>query len=308
MVKELFRIRVPASSANLGPGFGVLAVALTRYAEVVVSEGQVEGHVVEVRGRGDEPHLDPRHDPLLRALHGAAEAWKIKVPPALHILANNDIPAASGLGTAAAAYAAGLGLAQRFAKRALPHDDVLDLATSLGADAAHVGAALVGGLTSACLVSAPEEAPRYHLLSHPLHASWRFVLALPNVRVGGADARRVLPATLPHGATARTTGRVLGLLRALAEADEDLLGSCLRDEVHVPFRRRLVAGMESAMHAALGAKAAATTITGHGPGIVAFTTDPKRTDAIAKAMVREFEAVGVEAAALVLEASGHGAL
>jgi len=308
VVKELFRIRVPASSAHLGPGYAVLAVALARYAEVTVWEGQIDGHVVEIQGRGEEPQLDPRHDPVLRSLHAAAEHWKIKIPAALRMVAQVDIPAASGLGTAAAAFAAGIALCQRFGKRAFPPDEALDLATSLGADPAHAAASLVGGLTSACLVSAPEDTPRYRLLTHGLHPSWRFVLALPNVRVGAADARRILPATLPHAATPRTSARLLGLLRALADADEELLGLCLRDEVHVPFRRRLVPGMEAAMQAAVTAKAAGATITGHGPGIVALTTDHKLADAIGKAMVNEFTKVGVAASALALEASAHGAL
>jgi homoserine kinase len=307
--KELFRIRVPATSAHLGPGYAVLAVALARYAEIAVFDGEAAGHVVTVIGREAASTLDPRHDPLLRALHAAAELWKVKVPPALKILASTDIPLASGLGTAAAGYAAGLAIASRFAKKPPPMDEALGLLTQLGADAAHAAAALHGGLTAASMLTGTEDAvAAYRLISLPLHGSWRFVVALPRLRIGVADARRILPATLPHAATQRTTGRLLGLLKALAEGDEPLLARCMRDEVHVPFRRRLVPGMEEALTAAVAAGAAGATISGHGPGVLALTTQAKNCEPVAMAMKQAFEAAGAETTTMVLEAAAHGAL
>src|SRR5262249_20967710 len=142
-------------------------------------------------------------------------------------------------------------------------------------------------------ITPPQEQVRRHrVVSFPVHESWHFVVAMSDLQMGTADTKRVLPPTLPHAVTSRSTGRVVGILHALATGDEALLGACLFDEVHVPYRRRLVPGMEAALTAATGAGAAGSTISGHGPGILALTTDAGRTAAIARAMTEAFVSAG----------------
>jgi homoserine kinase len=307
-VSTLFQFQVPATSAHLGPGFGVLAAALKLLLKVTVTTRAEERHEVERMGNQLEPHADPRHDVILRALHVAAERFTIKLPPGLHFRVESEIPPACGLGTASAGFAAGLGTAFRLAKHPPHLDALLDLLVELGGDPAHGAAALAGGLTAACSTTVPGSAETFHLVRYPLHHTWRFVLALPNTTIATADARRVLPASLPHPVLGRTTGRVLGLLQALGRGDEELLGACVRDEVHVPFRRRLVHGMEEAMAAGREAGAAGVTISGNGPAVVGFTTDHKRGTAIAQAMGDAFRRAGVAAGTRILQASFEGAL
>lgn len=308
VVKELFRVQVPATCAHLGPGYAVLGVALNLTLDVRVHESQQEGYTVEVGGSGPAARLDPRHDPLLRGFHAALELTKTKPPPGLRFVTVNDIPPAAGLGSATALYAAGLAAGAKLARRPVTVDEVLDQLARLGGDPAHGAAALQGGLAAACMVSAPDEHARYRACGYPLHSTWRFVVALPDAHVGAADAQRILPATLPHAVASRTSGRLLGLLRALAEGNEELAARCLRDEVHVPFRRKLVPGMEGALQAALTAGACGSTIAGHGPGIVALTTQGKVCPAIAAAMQQAFSAAGIQATTRTLESTARGAL
>jgi homoserine kinase len=98
------------------------------------------------------------------------------------------------------------------------------------------------------------------------------------------------------------------LLHALQHGDEDLLRQCLVDEVHVPHRRRLVAGMSEALDAAVDAGAAGATICGHGPGLIAFTMVPGRSPEIARAMVAAFARAGRQATTLTLQTAFYGAL
>lgn len=300
------RIQAPASAAHLGPGYAVLSVALRVPLEVRVLERTEPGHVVE-RPSHPESGLDPRHDPFLRGLHLVAERSKAKVPAALTIRIEHEPPSGAGVGSSTALYAAGIVAGMRFARRTTSLDEALNLLVELGGDPAHGASALAGGLASACLVSPPSTRPQqYRVLRHPLHAGWRFVLALPVYAVGLADTRRLIPATLPHSVTQRTTSRLLGLLRALADGDEALLRTSMLDEVHVPFRRRLVPGMDEAIHAAHAAGAAGATISGHGPGIVALTRRAEVSEAIGKAMAQAFATHGVTTNLLTTQASEAG--
>ena len=101
--------------------------------------------------------------------------------------------------------------------------------------------------------------------------------------------------------------RTLGVLRAFADGDEDLLRACVQDEIHLPYRRSLVPGLELALAASVEAGAAGATICGHGPGLIAFTTVAGRVPEIAKAFVHAFAQAGREATTLTLSTAFYGA-
>ena len=212
------------------------------------------------------------------------------------------------MGTISAGYAAGLGIAVRLAKKKPELPAVLDALVSLGGDPAHGAAALLGGLTVTSQLSPPNDLKlRHEPLSLSVHEDWHYVIALPDVQMGTAETKRVLPPTLPHAATRRSIGRAYGVLRALEQADERLLRACLQDEVHVPYRRRLVPGLDQAMSSAVEAGAAGATICGHGAGVIAFTTVQGRGPEIARSLVRAFSEAGREATTLTLQTAFYGA-
>ena len=305
---ELFQFTVPATCAHLGPGFGTLGLALDIPLEITVTEGPENGHQIVRHGEMSGTPEDPRHDGILRALQTGAERFNIKLPDALTITANNSIPAGTGLGTSSAGFAAGLGVAVRYAKAAPPADALTDLLVELGGGAAHGGAALYGGLVASCLVQVAKEQMVHRVFRYPISSAWRFVLACPKVHIGTADVRRMLPASLPHGVIKRTSGRLLGLLHSLAEADEALLRRCIIDEVYVPYRRRLLPGLDAVMLAGEEAGAAGVTISGAGPALLAFTADEAKGPVIRDAMETALEAAGIEAELFIAKASTTGAL
>lgn len=303
------KFTTPASTANLGPGYGVLGLALDRYLEVTLEPRADGGVVVE---RLDDPEAaasDPRHDPVLRGLRAGAEVLGLHPARGLTVRVEGDAPRGSGLGTISAGYAAGIGAAVRLSGAEPNVRMLVDTLIQLGGDPAHGPASLIGGLVACVQTSPPRTRPLQHrVISYPLHADWRFVVVMPEIKLGTAETKRVLPPTLPHAVTARSTARVIGILHALETADEELLGACLFDEVHVPYRRRLVPGLEQAMARGREAGAAGATVSGHGPGAIAFTTDSALTEPIAAAMSGAFEAEGVAARSLVLASSATGAL
>jgi homoserine kinase len=299
---------VPASAANLGPGYGVIGLALDLPLGITVEQRSDAELKIE---RHDDPsaHLeDQRHDPVLRGLRLGAELFSVSLAKGLSITVEGTIPRGTGMGTISAGYAAGLGIAVRLAKKKPEIPAVLDALVSLGGDPAHGAAALLGGLTVTSQLSPPNDLElRHEPLSLSVHEDWHYVIALPDVQMGTAETKRVLPPTLPHAATRRSIGRAYGVLRALEQADERLLRSCLQDEVHVPYRRRLVPGLERAMTGAVGAGAAGATICGHGAGVIAFTTVQGRVPEIARALVRAFSEAGREATTLTLQTAFYGA-
>lgn len=300
---------VPATAANLGPGYGVLALALDLPLGITV-EPRTDGTLHVERRDDPSAHLeDPRHDPVLRGLRRGAELLDVSLQKGLSVLVEGTIPRGTGMGTISAGYAAGIAIAARLSKKKWTPAQLLDALVPLGGDPAHGAAALLGGLCATVQTSLPQQ-PQLHqrILPFLVHDDWHYVIALPDAQMGTADTKRVLPPTLPHAAAARTSGRTLGVLHALQHGDEDLLRQCLVDEVHLPYRRRLLPGMSEALDAAVGAGAAGATICGHGPGLIAFTMVAGRTAEIARAMVAAFGKAGRQATTLTLQTAFYGAL
>jgi homoserine kinase len=306
---EPITFHVPASAANVGPGYGILGIALDLPLHVTI-EARTDGKIlIERRDAALLSAEDRRHDPVLRGLRVGAERFDVSLAKGVNLVIDGTIPRGTGLGTISAGYAAGLGAAARLSRQKWTPGQILDQLVPLGGDPAHGAASLLGGLCTAVPIGIDKgQIVNHHLLQLPIHGSWQFVVLLPDVAVGTADSKRVLPPTLPHGVANRTAGRVVGLLHALQNGDEDLLRACIRDETHVPYRRTLYTGLEATLHAAVEAGAAGATICGHGPSLLALTTDENRTKVIARAMVEAQKKVGRRSTPLVLQVAHYGAL
>jgi len=303
-----FQFKVPATCAHLGPGFGVLGVAVDVALTVEVEPTGAIGFEIIRHGEVSHAPEDSRHDPVLRALSAAQEKYDIKLPSGLRITVDNKIPAFSGLGTNSASYAAGFGIAARYAQQAPTADELVDLLVHLGGTAAHAGAALYGGLVACSPVQTAQETVAHHVFRYALSPDWIFVIAAPQYHLAASDVVRVLPANLPHGVIKRTSGRLLGVLHALAVGDQDLLRHCLVDEVHVPFRRNIVPGMNDALRAIEDMGAGGATISGAGPAIVMATTSEKVAREGGAKMQEAFAQAGLTAEITTVGISTTGAL
>ena len=300
---------VPASAANLGPGYGMLGVALDLPLHVTI-EPRTDGTILIERR--DAPLMtaeDRRHDPVLRGLRVGAEKFGVSLQKGVALVIDGTIPRGTGLGTISAGFAAGLGAAARLSQKPWTAGEALDALVPMGGDPAHGAASLLGG----CVATVPigfekGSVHRHQVLPMPIHGNWQFVVMMPDVAIGTADTKRVLPPTIPHGVASRTAGRVVGILHALAHGDEELLAACMRDETHVPYRRSLYSGIDDTLRSAVEAGACGATICGHGPSLMAMTTDEGKTKAIARAMVESQKRFGRRATSLVLQVAHYGAL
>ncbi len=285
------RVSVPATSANLGPGFDCLGLALSLRNRAVVSPAGRTQVIVHGEGAGLLPQNE--ENLVLQAMHHLARYAGKPLPP-LQVDQENSIPVGSGLGSSAAAVVAGLLAANALLGAGLPPPLLLALATELEGHADNVAAALYGGLT---LVAGDES------ISLPI-APLQAVVVLPAVALSTQAARVALPANVPHAAAVFNLGRLGLLLQGLAKGDYALLARAMADRLHEPYRIPLIPGMEAALAAARAAGAAAC-LSGAGPSLIAFA--PAGHEELARAIRSAFATAGLDSRTWLLAGDSRGA-
>jgi len=258
-----FAIHVPATSANLGPGFDVLGMALglTNTVRVEASD-QVE---VLVEGEGAD-ELPAGADNLVYRALAAVAARVGQAPPPVRLRCTNRIPLARGLGSSSAAIVAGLLAGNRLLRASLSTPDLLALATELEGHPDNVVPALLGGVRI-CVRSEQGLLQTRIPLARPLQA----VLFIPDLRMPTAAARRVLPTMVPLADVVYNIGRVALLVAALVSGDYALLAEATRDRLHQPARGVLFPALSALLAAALEGGAQGAFLSGAGSTILALT-------------------------------------
>ncbi len=232
--------RTPASSANLGPGFDSLALALALYDEVTAlasPRGDGPSALVEVAGQGegavplDEDHLVVRS---LRAGLSRAGAGRPERQPALRLTCRNAVPHGRGLGSSAAAITVGLVLAQSLLTDPdrLDTATVFDLATAAEGHPDNASAALFGGCTlSWTAPAAPGALARARVVQLELDPRISAVVCVPDAELATSRARAMLPEQVPHADAAFNAARTALLVHALS-GRPDLLLEATDDRLH----------------------------------------------------------------------------
>ncbi|RQX01986.1 homoserine kinase [Micromonospora inaquosa] len=262
------RVRTPATSANLGPGFDALGLALGLYDDVAAEV--VSGGVrVTVTGQGAGELPDDDRHLVVRAMRAAFDVLGVQ-PDGLSVECVNRIPQARGLGSSSAAIVAGVLLARALVvdgEHRLDDAGALRLAAEIEGHPDNVAPCLLGGFTVAW--SEPGGA---RAVSLPVADAVRPTVFVPAERGLTATARAVLPATVPHGDAALTAGRAALLVHALT-TDPGLLLPATVDRLHQDYR---AAGMQgtSFLVNALRAAGVAAVVSGAGPTVLALSEPP----------------------------------
>lgn len=262
---------VPASSANLGPGFDSLGLALSLYDEIQ-AETTESGLVIEVTGEGagqvpdDESHL------VVRAIRRGLAAGGVSVS-GLNIKCRNVIPHSRGLGSSAAAVVGGLavanGLIAQSGSQPLTLDQLVQLSSEFEGHPDNASAAVLGG----AVVSWTEPGPVYAAAPLALHPDIHLFPAIPQVRSSTAETRAVLPEQIAHKDATFNVSRAALLVVALTQRP-DLLMAATEDVMHQP--QRAAAMPASAEYLAmLRRSGVAAVLSGAGPAVIAFSTEPE---------------------------------
>ncbi|BBY31119.1 homoserine kinase [Mycolicibacterium sediminis] len=265
------RATVPASSANLGPGFDSLGLALSLYDEIEVETAE-SGITVEVSGEGEgQVPLDSSHLVVRAIEHGLLSA-DVKVP-GLIVKCRNRIPHSRGLGSSAAAVVGGLaaanGLIAQSDSRTLTKDELIQLSSEFEGHPDNASAAVLGG----AVVSWTESEvplPRYAAAPLRLHPDIRLFPAIPQVRSSTAETRVLLPDAVSHVDARFNLSRAALLVVALAERP-DLLLEATEDRLHQP--QRAPAMPASAEYIGILRRCGvAAVLSGAGPAVIALST------------------------------------
>ena len=265
------RVQVPATSANLGPGFDALGLALSLHdqIEAEVTSGGLD---IEVTGQGEDTAAAGEAHLVVRAMRAGFAALGGQ-PPGIALRCANAIPQGRGLGSSAAAICSGLLAARALAiggETALPDEALLRLAAELDGHPDNVAACLSGGVTIAwapragALGGPAAGGPR--VLRLPVPAGLRAVLCVPPFPLATAAARQALPAAIPHADAAANAARSALLVAALTGASE-VLFAATEDFLHQPYRAAVMPDTAELV-GRLRRAGLAAVVSGAGPAVL----------------------------------------
>ena len=291
-------LRVPASTANLGPGFDCLGLALSLYNVFVLEPGETVSVTVRNKGcDGDDCQL-LANDHKNLVWRSACEVFQregVKLP-GMRIRMDISVPLARGLGSSATAIIAGVAGANALLDNPMSEDDTFQLIVALEGHPDNVAASYYGGLTAATM-----HKRRAHVARFPVAPVVRAVVAIPPYPLSTEKARAALPKEVPHGDAVHNLSRIPFVIRALSNGTIDDLTWAMDDRLHEPYRLALSQDGRAIQKAAVAAGAAAVTISGAGPTLIAFCLEP-RAASVADAMRRTMKGGRVE----ILEAEKRG--
>ncbi|MTI79318.1 MAG: homoserine kinase [Firmicutes bacterium] len=294
----MIRVHVPATTANLGPGFDCLGMALKLY-NIVEMEEISAGLAVEIHGDGAADIPRDESNIVYQAAHSVFKEVAYQ-PSGLRIKLTNQIPVCRGLGSSAAAIVGGLIAANKLSGSKLTNDKLLELAVRVEGHPDNVAPALLGGIT---VSTAVEGEVQYMKITPP--AGMKTVVAVPDFQLSTKLAREVLPSQVSLNDAVFNVGRAALLVTALCQGDLSKLCYAMEDRLHQNYRASLVPGMKKVLAAARLVGAKGVVLSGAGPTLIAFAD--KNFELIAKVMRDTFRENGVMAKVMVLEPSPIGA-
>lgn len=281
-------VSIPATTANLGPGFDCLGMALSLYNEITVTAVSPSASVprLAIEATGIDAHKIPIDEQNL-VVKAANVIFNHlgKRPAGLHIQQHNNIPVGSGLGSSSTAVLGGMLAANALVNGGLSRAEILQFATDLEGHPDNVAPAIYGGLVLG--VQGDHGLHVEQIAIPPL----RVAVVLPGFELLTHDARAALPKQVSMQDAIFNSSRLGLLIRALQTADYQKLCLAMQDRLHQPYRIPLIPGMAAAFQAAHAAGAASVAVSGAGPSLIAF--GPSKHQAVGEAAQAAFTQVGL---------------
>lgn len=254
----MIRITVPGTSANLGPGFDCLGVALTIYNHfsfVPIEEG--------IEWDQCNPEYQNEQNLVYRGMKKTWETLGIS-PMGVRISINEEIPISRGLGSSAACLVAGVAGANEMADSPLSKEEIFHLASSLEGHPDNVAPAIFGGM----MVSAKWE-DRFVAQPISIASGLQFYGIVPDFQLSTEEARKVLPETIPYWDGVHSVGKTALLIASLVNGEFSLLRNSLNDLLHQPYRSQLIPAFHHILEASKEAGDYGAFLSGAGPTIMA---------------------------------------
>ncbi|AGB41521.1 homoserine kinase [Halobacteroides halobius DSM 5150] len=292
----MLKLKVPATTANLGPGFDTLGMALELYNTLEVTKIE-EGLEIIIEGYGaDELPIDEKN--LVYQAMNKVFKKTCYYPSGLRLRLSNQVPLARGLGSSATAIVAGMVAANKLTGEKLSTEELLNLATRLEGHPDNVAPALLGGI----VVSTLQDKGRvmYEKIAVP---ELKVVVCIPDYQVSTTEAREVLPKKVDFADAIFNVSHTALLITGLLNQDYDLVGRALEDRLHQPYRQKLLPGFNKLVNK-VDKNALGVVLSGSGPTVIALTLD--KEEQIGEEMVSIFTEEGIEANYLVTSPTNQG--
>ena len=289
------KIGVPATTANLGPGFDCLALTLDLWNEAEIEPAA--DFRVEVSGEGSTGLPTDENNLVIRAYLRCLESQGLTRPGGLHIRMTNRIPIGSGLGSSASAVVMGILAANNLHELRLGMDEMIRLAAAMEGHADNAAAALVGGL----VVLTQAEEIIYQRFEIP---TIQATVLVPGFVFPTREARAVLPKTANYQDAIFNLGRVPMVVNAFREGDLVLLARVMKDRLHEPYREKLIPGAAQAL-AEARRNGAAAALSGAGPSVIVFS--PAEANGLIESMCNIFQIADLGVRVLLVNTCSQGA-
>ncbi len=306
-------VRVPATTANLGPGFDALGMALDVWNQFEFEttglgigapfdrSADTEKPEVHVECLGEGADELPRdasnliYKAFLRGLH------PLGAPHSVALRVHNNVPLSSGLGSSATAIVGGLAAANALREHAFSSDELINVATEMEGHPDNVAPAILGGLVA----SVTEKSGRTESISVTPPEELKVCVAVPDFYLNTRQSRGRLPERISREDAIFSLSRSALWVAAVASGRLDALGVATQDVLHQPYRAALIPGLEDVFESARAAGAIGVSLSGSGPSVAAFCRK-EALEPVGEAMRRTFRKVGVTARILHTQPSKQG--
>jgi homoserine kinase len=301
----MIRVRIPATTANLGPGFDCMGLALDLWNTFEMRPGGT-GYRVESHGEGADSLPRDASNLIVTTFKEELDRLGTPPPPGALIVCHNTIPAASGLGSSSTATLAGVLFAHAWQRAFVDKDPsqidqeaVLARAVEIEGHGDNVAPALMGGF----VIVVPDASGV--LTQRIPHVPIKTVVCVPEYAYFTSQARAALPEGYSKADAIFNIGRAMLVAEALRTGDDAMLARAMRDRIHEPYRFPAVPGAAAARDGAQAAGAICVALSGAGPGVIAFARDGY--DRIGRAMKTGFAEAGLKSRYWILDATSEGA-
>ncbi|WP_028084258.1 homoserine kinase [Dolichospermum circinale] len=292
-------VKVPATTANLGPGFDCIGAALKLYNEFEFTTLNVDGLMIQVSGMEAEKVQTDESNLLYQAFIKLYQHIE-QTAPSVKIRIKLRVPLSRGLGSSATAIIAGLVAANELAGQPLSEFEVMKLAIAMEGHPDNVVPALLGG----CRLAATSN-NCWEIGDIPWHRDIVPVVAIPDFELSTSQARKVLPADISRDDAIFNISHFGLLLRGLATNREEWLKAALQDKLHQPYRQALIPGYDVVNNAAINAGAYGMVISGAGPTLLALV-DTSRAKLVEIAMKNAWLQTGITSTVRIVNLDMQG--
>jgi len=268
----MFKVKVPATSANIGPCFDTAGIALSLYNEIeVFTKNDIEKQPrplidincqIDERIRANQMIPDDETNMVWDTVVTFCEKMGVQVP-FFAIRQTDTIPLTRGLGSSAACVVAGLLIANELTKKNLPKDELLNIAVEFEGHPDNVAPAFLGGM-----VVGATDGKRFEHVKIEVSDELEFYAVIPDFPLSTSDARAVLPRAYTKEQAVFNCSRVALLVSSMMSGNFGALSVAMQDEIHQPYRKILIPGMEKIINGSIEAGAYGAYLSGAGPTIM----------------------------------------